>query len=190
VKRLIYVALLSITYPAAQAWAADSHCCEHCGCQANCCKICRCVPEIKKVTKTEYDCECEDFCVPGKSHHEVVCDECGKRKHEYTPTCATMRTRKKLVKHETVTKKVTYKWVVENLCPACAARQSAEPGATETAQQPGEPQLLEARQVNYQTPGAPSATESPKADAPTSNDLKAKLSRLLNPLSGRDQAAR
>ena len=38
------------------------------------------MPSTKKVTKTEYECECEDFCVPGPSLRTVCHDECGKKK--------------------------------------------------------------------------------------------------------------
>jgi hypothetical protein len=110
---------------AASAQASD--CCDSCGCDAQCCKVCRCVPSTKKVTKTEYDCECEDFCVPGPSLRTVCHDECGKKKIIYTPTCAEVRTRKKLVKKETSKTVPTTKWVVENLCPKCSSQKTSEP---------------------------------------------------------------
>jgi hypothetical protein len=107
------------------AWADG--CCDHCGCHAPCRKVCRLVCEIKKVPKTTYDCEQEQFCVPGPSCRSTVCDECGQKHQVYTPTCAKVRTRTKLVKHETFEQKVVYKWVVENVCCSCAA-ETAEPG--------------------------------------------------------------
>lgn len=102
--------------------------CEGCGCAANCCKVCRCVPSTKKVTKVTYSVECEDFCVPGKSDRSVACDECGHKKHVYTPTCAQVHTRRNLIKHETVKEVPTTKWVVENLCHECVARCAAQQG--------------------------------------------------------------
>jgi hypothetical protein len=96
--------------------------CDDCGSQASCCKVCRCVPSKKKVTKTEYECECEDFCVPGRSIRSKECDECGHKKWVYTPTCAQVRTRKKLVKKDNTKEVCTVKWVVENLCPNCCAK--------------------------------------------------------------------
>jgi hypothetical protein len=97
-------------------------CCDHCGCQSDCHKICRVVCETKKVPKIEYDCECEDFCVPGPSCRTTVCDECGNKKHVYTPGCGEVRTRTKLVKKETMEEKVVYKWVVQTVCGNCESR--------------------------------------------------------------------
>jgi hypothetical protein len=112
--------------------ARAGDCCESCGCDASCCKVCRCVPSTKKVTKIEYDCECEDFCVPGPSLRTVCYDERGKKKIIYTPTCAEVRTRKKLVKKETSKTVPTTKWVVENLCPKCASQKTSEPASKDT----------------------------------------------------------
>jgi hypothetical protein len=109
-------------------------CCDHCGCDCGCRKVCHLKCDVKKVTKIEYSCECEDFCVPGKSQKcgtkcECHCKQCllGCREHccekpVYKPTCAEVHTKKKLIKHE-VTKEVpTYKWVVETVCDDCACR--------------------------------------------------------------------
>ena len=116
---------LALLAGAASAQAGD--CCEGCGCDASCSKVCRLVPSTKKVTKTEYECECEDFCVPGPSLRTVCHDECGKKKIIYTPTCAEVRTRKHLVKKETSKTVPTTKWVVEDLCPKCANEKKSEP---------------------------------------------------------------
>jgi hypothetical protein len=122
-KSIICCALVLL---AAHQGLADD-CCQSCGCDAQCCKVCRCVPSTKKVTKTEYSCECEDFCVPGPSLRTVCRDECGKKKIVYTPTCAEVRTRKKLAKKETSRNEPTTKWVVENLCPKCADQKTSAP---------------------------------------------------------------
>jgi hypothetical protein len=119
-KSLLALLLVLTTGPAALA-----QCCKHCGCSSDCQKVCRVICEIKKVPKVTFDCECEDFCVPGKSCRTTEYDECGKKKHVYTPGCGTVRTRTKLVKHETFEEKVTYKWVVETLCCGCAERCAA-----------------------------------------------------------------
>ena len=78
---------------AASAQAGD--CCESCGCDASCCKVCRCVPSTKKVTKIEYDCECEDFCVPGPSHFAPCATTSAARRKSSTrrpaPRCARAR---------------------------------------------------------------------------------------------------
>jgi hypothetical protein len=123
-KSFICCALVLLT-GAASAQAGD--CCDSCGCDSRCSKVCRPVPSTKTVTKTEYSCECEDFCVPGRSLRTVCHDECGKKKIVYTPTCGEVRTRKKLVKKETSTTVPTTKWVVENLCLRCASQKTSEP---------------------------------------------------------------
>jgi hypothetical protein len=119
-KTFLCLALLLLTATISRA-GIFCHC-DDCGSQASCCKVCRCVPSKKKVTKTEYECECEDFCVPGKSSRCKECDECGHKKWVYTPTCAHVRTRKKLVKKDNTKEVCTVKWVVENLCPNCCAK--------------------------------------------------------------------
>jgi hypothetical protein len=117
---------------------AGEGCCDHCGCQSPCQRICRLVCEPKKVDLVCYGCECEEFCIPGPSmrgckHCEIVCDSCADcaaangpsqqaKKFvwfDWMPGCATIHTRKKLVK-KTVTKTVpSYKWVVEDVCRRC-----------------------------------------------------------------------
>ena len=69
-KSLICCALVALAYGSSLALAGD--CCQHCGCQCACQKVCRLVCETKKVTKVDYDCECEDFCVPGPSERTRV----------------------------------------------------------------------------------------------------------------------
>jgi hypothetical protein len=109
----------------ASAVLGDECCdpCAACGCHDNCCKVCRVICEVKKVPKPEYDCECEDYCIPGKSIRSIECDECGHRKIVYTPTCGTVRTRKKLVTKQKMVDKVVYKWEVVNLCAPCAKQK-------------------------------------------------------------------
>ena len=143
-------------------------CCSHCGCQCEPTKVCRLVPDTKKVTKIEYECECEDFCVPGKSTRCVSCDECGKRKIVYTPTCGEVRTRTKLVKKEKVTKVPICKCVVEDLCPSCAKQCSASEAIPPTAARPsgsnwqGEPEqpAPSSRSSNSRGEPAPAYTAS------------------------------
>ncbi|MDZ4683905.1 MAG: hypothetical protein SH850_02375 [Planctomycetaceae bacterium] len=103
-----------------------SHC-ERCGCACAPQKVCRLVCETKKVPKTTYSCQCEDFCVPGPSER-VKCDDgapCSpdadhhKRGWLWFPKCAEVKTRTKLVKTVTEQDKVTQKWVIEYLCPTC-----------------------------------------------------------------------
>jgi hypothetical protein len=120
-KLILCLAILAAAGPYALAQCA----CDHCGCQASCQKVCRLVCETKKVPKVSYDCECQDFCVPGPSIRSTVCDECGHKRHVYTPQCGKPRTRTKMIKHETIEEKVVYKWVVENMCCQCAQKTAA-----------------------------------------------------------------
>lgn len=123
--------------------------CGHCGCQACCENVCRLVVEEKKVQITCWGCECEDFCLPGPScrgckNCEEVCNFCGQNDSEkigsqpkkfvwydWIPNpCAAVHTKKKLMK-KTVTKTVpSYKWVVEELCPACEQKAVGAPLVT------------------------------------------------------------
>lgn len=164
--------------------SALAQCCNHCGCQSNCRKVCRVICETKKVPKVTYDCECEDFCVPGPSCRSTVCDECGHKKHVYTPGCGEVRTRTKLVKKETMEEKVTYKWVVETLCGGCETRCAAADKAaglddpsklagripTTAAQQLAQP-------VAFQSPGV-TANAAPSPTAPSEDDEPARFDLL------------
>jgi hypothetical protein len=119
-------------------------CCARCGRSGECCKICRVVYEEKKVEVTCWGLKCEDFCLPGPGapgcrNCEEVCDFCddaGKANGidsapkrfvwtEWCPSWARIHTKKKQMKR-VVTKTVpTYKWVVEALCEACAAKTAS-----------------------------------------------------------------
>jgi hypothetical protein len=124
---------------------AGHGCCAHCGCTAECCKVCRLVSEEKKVEVFCYGCKCEEFCLacpskPGCKHCECLCDECEHLENpdapvarpksfvwfDWFPGGAKIYTRTKLMrKTETVTVP-SYKWVVEDLCPDCAAASGDE----------------------------------------------------------------
>ncbi len=124
---------------------AGEHC-GHCGCQACCQKVCRLVIDEKKVDGVCWGCQCEDFCLPGPScrgckNCEEVCNFCDENDpqapfvqpkkfvwYDWIPNpCAEVHTKKKLMK-KTVTKKVpSYKWVVEDLCPACEQKAVGAP---------------------------------------------------------------
>lgn len=114
---------------------ADAGCCEQCGCRSSCRKVCRLVCETKMVPKVTYSCECEDFCVPGPSKRcstacgcQDGCDgSCGHHgKPQWLPTCAEVRTRKKLVRHEELQPVKTYKWVVQYVCNDCDGRPNQQ----------------------------------------------------------------
>ena len=135
--------------------------CRLCASCDNCTKVCRLVYEEKKITTTCWGYKSEDFCAPGPScpdheHCETVCGSHGDAKspcsapkafrwiHWHPGDCGTVYTKKKLMK-KTVTKMVpSYKWVVEELCPACQSHcaQQQIPAGTElppAPQQPGVP---------------------------------------------------
>lgn len=118
--------------------ATKEHCCSHCGCCQCCCKVCRLVCEEKKVDVICWGCVCEDFCiakhdVPCCEHCETVCVQCGEPRDpkapcvqpkrfvwtEWIPGCATMHTKKKLMKKTESVKIKSFKWVVEDLCKEC-----------------------------------------------------------------------
>lgn len=125
-RTLSIALLLALAGMASSAEASHLHC-NRCGCHQNCRKVCRLVCGTKKEKKTEYSCECEDFCVPGPSERcgtKCECNRLGiKCCHPvYKPVCAKVRTKRVLVKKE-VTKEVPeYKWVVEEVCCKCGEK--------------------------------------------------------------------
>ena len=142
---------LAVAGPTARIFAGEGllRCCL-CSDNRNCSKVCRLVQEEKKITTTCWGYKCEDFCAPDPScpdheHCEMVCGNRGDAKavcsqakplrwiHWCPGSCGTVYTKKKLMK-KTVTKKVpSFKWVVEDLCPACQQRcaQQTLPAGTE-----------------------------------------------------------
>ncbi len=105
------------------AWGKGHSGCPECG-GRRVKKVCRLVCETKKETEVKYGCESEDFCVPGPSRRcGVRCekDECGHVHRDYVwqPSCAQIRTRKKLMKKEVTREVPSFKWVVEEVCRDC-----------------------------------------------------------------------
>jgi hypothetical protein len=142
--------------------ASKERCCKQCGC-VQCCKVCRLVCEEKKIDVVCWGCVCEDFClakhdIPGCVHCETVCAKCGEPRDpkapcvqpkrfvwtEWIPGCATMHTKKKLMKKtEQVTIK-TFKWVVEDLCQQCESKcDVAQAGPGDDV--PAPPQVADAK---------------------------------------------
>ena len=148
---MVGAALILLAALAIRATAGEG-CCARCGCTAQCHKVCRLVCGDRKVETTCWGCVCEDFCIPCAGtpvckHCEDVCESCGDPQdpripfarsrqliwHDWTPNGASMYTKKKLMR-KVVTKTVPgYKYVVEDLCAACAAKQEA---GTQTAPMP------------------------------------------------------
>lgn len=134
---------LILAFSATRASFAHDGCCKSCGCAAPCQKVCRLECGEKKVEVICWGCKKEDFCIPGHSqrgckHCETVCENCGEGGDpavcsrpknfvwfDWCPSCGSVRTKTKLVKKvETVTVP-SYKWVVEDMCPQCAANAAA-----------------------------------------------------------------
>ena len=109
------------------AWTFAQECCCSCGCVTCVRKVCHVKCETKKVPKTIYSCECEDFCVPGPSKKcgcdcELDCHGCEKCKPHWIPQCAKVHTRNKLKKTVVDEEVKSYKWVVETFCEKCACQ--------------------------------------------------------------------
>jgi hypothetical protein len=163
------------------ALAAEGGSCAGCGCAAPCHKVCRLECGEKKVEIICWGCKKEDFCIPCKSekgceHCETVSENCGEGADpevcskpkafvwfDWTPDGATIRTKTKLMKKiETVTVP-SYKWVVEDMCPQCAANAAAT--------QPGT--------IVYATP-APAATSPAPAEEKESTFSVVRLPKLIS----------
>ncbi|HYW80775.1 MAG TPA: hypothetical protein VE890_14435 [Thermoguttaceae bacterium] len=132
------------TCAAAQACCGMKHVCSRCGTQQTCQVVC----ETKKVKKTVWRVEREDFCVPlpgcdigsgcgNRCNHgccDTGCDGCAGScggccedpcadllsRKLVPPKCGKVRTRQKLVKDEITCEVPTYKCVV-SACGACGA---------------------------------------------------------------------
>lgn len=121
--------------------SAAAGACACCRGRHSCGKVCRLVREEKKVEIVCWGWTCEDFCIPppsrpGCRHCETVCDECRGRDPaqphaepkkfvwtDWIPGCAKRRSTKNKLMKKVVTKKVpSFRWVVEDLCPACERR--------------------------------------------------------------------
>ncbi len=97
--------------------------CHHCGCH-KVRKVCVPVKEIVKETTFEYSCECEDFCVPGRSKCvgttcKKDCNGCCQCEKILQPTCGKVMTKTKLMKLPVVKEKCVTKWVVKTVCCNC-----------------------------------------------------------------------
>jgi hypothetical protein len=133
-RSLAFCAAIALLYSAPDL-RAGAPCCGGCGCQPCTRKVCRLVCETKEVTKKVYSCECEDFCVPGRS---ICCKtpcncpgKCCKDHTVWKPTCGCVRTRVVLVAKDEKKKVPSYKCVVEEVCTRCGhcAKATALPAA-------------------------------------------------------------
>lgn len=157
-RRTFLTGLLAATVvaPIRRSWADGGLRCHLCSGQQGE-KVCRLVCEEKKVQVVVWGVKCEEFCTPDPScpdheHCETICasvkpsDPCSAPKafrwiHWQPAECGTVHTKKKLMK-KTVTKTIpSYKWVVEDLCPACQTR-CAQLAIPKDAEIPATPQLM------------------------------------------------
>ena len=128
-------------------------CCRRCGLA----KTCKVVREMKKVKKTVWAVECEEFCpsLPGCGRACKPCGGCGKascesccdpraslRRPMVPPRCCKVRCRKKLVKKEITCEVPIYKCVVvccnRGCCEAegCGEAEAAAPAEATTRAAP------------------------------------------------------
>ena len=125
-------AVVLVAAVASRALAGDGGptCCAVCGRHVACAqKTCQVVCEVKKEKKSYWCVECEEICtlLPGRRE----CGECSP-----PPRCGSSKCVKKLVKKESSVEVPVYKCVVLDLCPDCAAGQSAPNAAPVAAAAP------------------------------------------------------
>src|SRR5438105_5547705 len=108
-RRLLIAAAVALSIATIRLQAHAGERCGKCGRDACVEKVCHVICETKKIDKVTYTCECEDFCVPGKSERGCPkassgCEECKKSwfshntLYDWVPGCATVHTRKKVLK--------------------------------------------------------------------------------------------
>ena len=122
----------------AQDRCGTPDCCARCNVRTHCQQFtCQVVCDIKKVEKTCWVVECEEFAplLPGCRQRcndcyntggcgTVSCGSCGKC--EVPPRCGKARVRKKLVKKSITVEVPVYRTVVQNLCSDCCGDGSGE----------------------------------------------------------------
>ena len=143
---MLSLAVVLATFVAQEAHAQSQ---KGAACGDNVCKLVKTTIKKKVIC---YGCKCEDFCVPGKScverdglrgcsckancsckgkcscgcDHAPYCKVCVK---EWTPGCATLMTRKKLVKYEKIVEVPGWKWeVVKAKDAGCGCAKAASCG--------------------------------------------------------------
>ena len=170
--------------------AAAGDCCCQCGDNCGVRKVCRLKEGTKKIEKVCYGCECEDYCLPGKScrgclhsennceencdcncdcdHGHGHCKECKDQKpwcclewFDWKPSCAEVRTRKKLIKY-VVTKEVpSWKWEVEEVCSGCCPGNGCTAmGDGMEVEVPTSEQVQQADEADAPIPAPPTARQT------------------------------
>lgn len=130
---LLLLASSVVDFARVHAAEACARCCQ----RSACCKVCVLESETKKVEITCWGCKSEDFCMPGRSipnadHCQMI--DCGASQSastkteskpkrflwtDWTPRCATVMTKKKLMKRTVIKEIPTFKWVAKELCDVC-----------------------------------------------------------------------
>jgi hypothetical protein len=176
---MVSLAMLTLSCAAPRMAAAEcrlGNCCACCGCECQCCKVCKLVPEIRKEVKVCYKCECEDFCVPGKScivGWKCVPKDCGCGNRFlpepiWKPSCGCVRTRKKLIKIEELKEVKGFKCVVIKMCPQCHALDTKGELPAETLAAAIEKSVPEDERAGLILPGMePEKTEIAALEAPS-----------------------
>jgi hypothetical protein len=171
--------------------AAAGDCCCSCGDNCGVRKVCRLKESTKKIEKVCYGCECEDYCLPGKScrgclNVENTCDDgcsdsCGCESgcatckvggkeskpwcclewFDWKPSCAEVRTRKKLVKYVLTKEVPSWKWEVEEVCSGCCPSGGCSVGADGMeVETPTADQIESAEEADAPIPAPPTAKQA------------------------------
>jgi len=91
--------------------------CQVCQCQPAVKKVCVPVWTTKKVTKTVWDCKCEDICIPGP-----------KLPHRCTAECGKVRTVRRLIRRTITIEVPVCHWVTKEVCGDCCGLEQSKPG--------------------------------------------------------------
>lgn len=158
------------------------HACNHCGsCQG--CKVCKLVPDVKKIVTFEYRLQCEDFCLHGPSKcvgtkNVCDCNGCSHCEPVMQPTCACVKTIRKLVKIPVVKEECGWKCVVVNRCRGCnnCTADAREATAAEKQLALQEAQRLGILQVSAQEPIEVVIPDEAPVPAPVASAPKASTS--------------
>ncbi|HVX59935.1 MAG TPA: hypothetical protein VHC19_05030 [Pirellulales bacterium] len=125
--RALPVALLVVLVHAVSIAEASHNHCQHCDSCQNCRKVCRLICGKKEVVKPVYSYDRDYFCIPERSEkcgEAWTCNFLGMkcRRPVYKPTCASVHSKRVLVKKEVVKEVPEYRWVVEDVCCRCGER--------------------------------------------------------------------
>ncbi len=131
--------------------------CDVCGCEAVCPQRCNIVCEMKKIKRTVWVVECEEFCtllpncdpckrcgIKGRCGDSCCDDPCAalQNRSVVAPKCAKVRARKKLVKKEIICEVPIYKGVVICGSAGCYDAIGIEPEKAASRIAPAPPEAV------------------------------------------------